>query len=165
MASVGVRDTLVFSVGLGESEVELRVPDRSWVEDGKALVRAIVGYVDGGGRPLRVGETFGYGYWLVRFDAGGPGCLSISEYAPDASWFVPGAELALRYWRDQHEVCGRVGAPFTPPRADQMVTVSAGVYEGDPVQGVRYRAPEHMTGWHLTTAQFSGDANPGFGPQ
>lgn len=157
VATVEVQDTLVFSVGLGGSDVELRVPDRSRVEDGEALVRTVVDYVEGTGRSLRPGETFGYGYWLVRFDAGGSGRLSISEYAADASQFVPGADLALRYWREQHEVCERFGAPFTPPRADQMVAVSVGVYEGDPVQGVRYHAPDHMTGWYATTARFNGD--------
>lgn len=158
MATVEARDTLIFSVGLGDSDVELTVSDRSWVEDGRALVGTIAAYVEGSGRRLKGGETFRYGYWLVRFEAMSRR-LSISEYAADASRFVPGADLALRYWRDQHEVCDAAGAPFTPPRADQMVAVSDGVYQGDAVQAVRYRAPDHMTGWYLTTARFNGDVS------
>ncbi len=47
-------------------------------------------------------------------------------------------------------------APFKPPRADQLVAVSAGVMEGDAVQGVRYPSPRHMSGWWLSTNQYDG---------
>ena len=159
MANVEAQGADVFSVGLGDVDVELRVPDLSWVQDGEALVRTVVDYFDGAASSPVAGATFGYGYWLVRFDEAASGRLSISEYAPDASGFVPGAEHALRYWRDQHEVCDHFGAVFSPPQADQMVALSDGVFKGEAVQGVRYGAPEHMTGWYLTTAGFSGDVS------
>ena len=43
------------------------------------------------------------------------------------------------------------------PKADQLVVISEGVYEGDVVQGVRYPSPEHMSGWWLTTDRYDGD--------
>ena len=158
-AIVETQDTLVFSMGLGKSDVKLTVPDESWIEDGKALIRTIINYVEDTRKQLGAGETFGYGYWLVRFEESPSERLAISEYSADASGFVPGANLALRYWREQHEVCDRFAAQYTPPRADQMVAISVGVYEGDAVQGVRYAAPDHMTGWYLTTERFDGDVN------
>ena len=158
MATIESQGTLLFTVGLRGSDLELRVPDVCWVADGEALLRTIVEYVEGTGRRLRRGETFGYGFWLVRFEKGSGGRLVLSETTADASGFEGGADLALRYWREQHEVCARVGAPFTPPRADQQVAVSEGVYEGDAVQAVRYRAPDHMTGWYVTTPRFNGDS-------
>jgi hypothetical protein len=38
-----------------------------------------------------------------------------------------------------------------------MCAVSDGVFEGDAAQGVRYSAPEHMSGWYITTARYNGD--------
>lgn len=157
MATVEVQDTLVFSVGLDGSDVELRVPELSWIDDGRTLLGTLVDYVESTGRTLLAGETFGYGYWLIRFDSAASGRLSISEYAADASRFISGADLTLRYWREQHQVCERLGAPFSTPRADQLIAISAGVYEGDSVQGVRYHAPDHMSGWYVTTNRFDGD--------
>ena len=57
----------------------------------------------------------------------------------------------------QREVCRQHGAPFRPPAQDQLCAVSVGVYDGDAVQGVRYVAPEHMSGWYLTTDRYNGD--------
>jgi hypothetical protein len=85
--------------------------------------------------------------------------LDIWEYDSTGSTFVDGAQLALTFWRDQHRVCGHVGASFTPPKADQLVAVARSVFEGHPVKGVRYPSPEHMSGWWLVTDQ--GDGNAG----
>jgi hypothetical protein len=37
-----------------------------------------------------------------------------------------------------------------------LITVSEGVFEGDDVQGVRYRLPSHMSGWWITTVRYNG---------
>ena len=57
----------------------------------------------------------------------------------------------------QRAMCARHGAPFRPPAPEQLCAVSDGVYAGDPVQGVRYEAPSHMSGWYLTTHRYNGD--------
>ena len=148
----------VFSTGLGSNDIELQINDRSDVDDGVALVQTIVDYVESSKRMLKNGETFAYGFWLIRFDRGAER-FSISEYSSDASSFVRGADLAIRLWRDQHAVCRAFSAPFDPPRADQLVATSKGVHEGDVVQGVRYEAPEHMSGWYLTTGRYDGNVD------
>ncbi len=57
----------------------------------------------------------------------------------------------------QRATCKRYGAPYAPVSDAQLCAVSDGVYEGDAVQGVRYSAPEHMSGWYITTARYNGD--------
>jgi hypothetical protein len=83
--------------------------------------------------------------------------LQAWEYTPDIVRCVLGVTLTLTYWRDQHEVCHRFGGEFAPPLADQFVVVSEGVMEGDPVQGVRYPSPEHMSGWWISNDRYNGD--------
>ena len=58
--------------------------------------------------------------------------------------------------RAQRRACERHGAAFSPPTSDQLCAVSLGVFEGDPVQGVRYQAPSHISGWYLTTERYNG---------
>ncbi len=57
----------------------------------------------------------------------------------------------------QRAVCRQYAASFRPPAADQLCATSSGVFDGEPVQGVRYAAPEHMSGWYLTTDRYDGD--------
>src|SRR6185295_4516387 len=58
---------------------------------------------------------------------------------------------------EQRALCARLGVAHTPPRSNQLVVVSAGVFDGDAVQGVRYPSPDHMSGWWLTTGRYDGD--------
>jgi hypothetical protein len=156
MAKVESSGTVVRTVGLPGDDFELRVPEPSWLPDGEELLQTIADYVVGTGKRLRAGETFGYGYWLVRFERAN-GRLGLSESTADGAGFQDGVVLTLRYWREQHRVCDAGGIRFSPPRPDQMAAISAGVYEGEPVQGVRYPAPPHMSGWYLTTSRYDGD--------
>lgn len=127
--------------------------------EAEGFLRFVAGYVAGQGARISPGETLAYGYWLTKFVEAGDRHLEVWEYNAGATEFVAGASLTLTYWRDQHEVCDRVGADFAPPRPDRLVVLSDGVLEGDAVQGVRYPSPEHMTGWWITTDRYDGDTN------
>ncbi|MDO6547631.1 immunity protein Imm33 domain-containing protein [Pseudoalteromonas carrageenovora] len=60
----------------------------------------------------------------------------------------------------QQKCCEHYGAESDVPKFEQMVAISEGVYEGNlPIEGVRYKAPEHMTGWYLTTDLYDGDVS------
>lgn len=144
---------------LGRHEVLAEVDEPSLVEEAEALVRFVGSYVTGQDATIRAGETMAYGYWLVKFEPGPDDRLHVWEYDATATRFVPGATLTLRYWREQHEVCERYGAAYSPPRPDRLVALSDGVLEGDPVQGVRYPSPEHMSGWWVTTDRYDGNVS------
>ena len=60
----------------------------------------------------------------------------------------------------QKKCCEHYGTDFEPVGVEQLVVISEGVYEkGAPVEGVRYNSPEHMSGWWLTTDQYTGDVD------
>ncbi|MGH1542602.1 MAG: immunity protein Imm33 domain-containing protein [Arenicella sp.] len=59
----------------------------------------------------------------------------------------------------QKECCEFYDAVFSPINNEQLVVISDGVYEGDPVEGVRYQSPKHMTGWWVTTDRYNGDVD------
>jgi hypothetical protein len=140
-------------------EIQVNVNSPDLLEEAKALLQYVAGYLLGERKRINPGETLAYGYWLLKFEALGENLLDVWEYNAEATEFVPGASLALRYWRDQHRICAQHRAEFTPPRPDTLTVVSEGVLEGLPVKAVHYPAPEHMSGWWMVTDQFNGDVN------
>ena len=57
----------------------------------------------------------------------------------------------------QKECCQHYGVAPAPVDEEQLVVISDGVYEGLPIEGIRYPAPQHMSGWWLTTEQYDGN--------
>lgn len=105
------------------------------------------------------GDTFKYGYWEVKVVININNQMEFWELEPDASDYICGITNTLSYWRSQHAVCAKIHARFEPIHPNQMVAISAGVYEGDNVQAVRYISPPHMSGWYITTDRYDGDIN------
>lgn len=141
----------------GRREIKVDAIDHTLSVQAENFLRAVVGYVRDTKTALKPEETFAYGYWLTLFRAPDNNTLEVWEYAADASHFVAGARLTLTYWRDQHIVCAKYKAEFMPPRPDKLAVISAGVLEGDPMQGVRYPSPDHMSGWWITTDRYDGN--------
>ncbi|MGZ3182659.1 MAG: immunity protein Imm33 domain-containing protein [Telluria sp.] len=137
-------------------EISATISDRTFRNECLRFLHFVADYMRTN-RPINPEETLGYGYWITKAMAEGDDLLSFWEYDDEAVTFVPGITLTLRYWRDQHLVCDQAVSVFSPPRVDQLVVVSDGVLEGEPVQGVRYPSPEHMSGWWITTDRYNGD--------
>ncbi len=144
---------------IGEPEIALRLADASLLAEGESLLHCLAGYVRSGERRLRDGDTVAYGYWLLKVRGTPGGNLEILERSPNGRDFDPGATLTLSYWRDQHRTCTQAGVDFKPPRPDTLVAVAPGVMDGDPVEGVRYPSPAHMSGWWFFTDRYDGDIN------
>ncbi len=141
----------------GVHGLAVEVADASLLPETEALLRNLAAYMSSEGVRVEAEETLAYGYWAVKVREQQPGRFELWEYSADASGFVPGANLTLKCWRDQHEVCERHGAEFSPPQPNQLVVISDGVLQGDAVEGVRYPSPEHMSGWWITTDRYDGD--------
>ena len=143
----------------GHAELSVNVADVAILAESKEFLRSVVSYMLEQSAQIRPGETLPYGYWLVKFELRDDRMLQAWEYNPEGTEFVPGATLALTYWRDQHVVCEKFSGEFSAPLADKLAVISEGVLEGDPVQGVRYPSPEHMSGWWITTDRYNGEIN------
>jgi len=149
--------TIICTRGLiarGLSEMRVRVGTAALLPEAKSFLKFVAEYMDSSGQRIKPGQTLNYGYWLVKFQAAADAVLEVWEYNPEATEFIIGASLTLSYWRDQHETCARFRGDFSPPRPDRLTAVSLGVMEGLPVQAVRYRWREHMSGWLLVTEEW-----------
>lgn len=149
LRTVGLIDSAGFEICAEIDDIELQ-------DECRKFLLFVAGYIHDGHliRPL---ETLGYGYWITKAMSEADGSLCFWEYGPEAVEYVRGITNTLRYWRDQHEVCAAASSLYSPPNAEQMIVISAGVFDGDEVQGVRYPSPEHMSGWWITTGRYDGD--------
>ena len=141
----------------GLPEIRVQVDTSSLLPECERFLRFVTDYLLKAGSRIKSGETMNFGYWLVKFQGVGKDLLDVWEYNSEGTDFVIGGSLALRYWRDQHDVCSEHQAEFTPPRPDKLTVVSAGVLQGLPTQGVRYPWQEHMSGWLLVTEKWDQD--------
>lgn len=152
----GLTMTTVGLCSEGGPEICATVDDISLSDECRQFILFVSAYI-AEGHQIQPGETLGYGYWITKATADDKGRLCFWEYTPDAVEYVPGVSKTLRYWRDQHRVCEKASSLFSPPSAEQLITISDGVFEGDDVQGVRYPSPAHMSGWWITTDRYDGN--------
>jgi hypothetical protein len=158
--SIECSDSVAQTLGLHHNnhpELRIDAGDPRLLSEARAFLQFVVRYMEQTDARIKPGETLTYGYWLTKFERARDDYLEVWEYNANATKFIDGGALALTYWRDQHDFCVEVGAQFAPPRADKKAAISAGVYEGEPVEAVRYPSPEHMSGWWLTTDRYNGD--------
>ena len=143
---------------LGLREIRVAKPDAELDQAAVVMLQTLGEYVLSHEKPIRPDDKVSHGYWVLMLRNSPDGDLEVFESTADGSDYVEGANLALRYWVEQSNVCRQAGAEFSPPRPDQKVATSVGVVEGElPVWGVRYTAPPHMSGWYLTTQGYSGE--------
>jgi hypothetical protein len=155
-----IEDLSVATVGLtkrGQSELVITVDSTALVREAQSFLQFVVAYLDRTGVRITPHQTMNYGYWLVKFEPIKGDRLDVWEYNPELTQFLHGGSLALRYWRQQHQLCDKCGADFDPPNPGKLTSVSAGVMEGRPVQAVRYRFGEPMSGWLMVTDQYDGN--------
>ena len=142
----------------GRRELSVSVDSPVLLDEAESFLKFVVDYQDHDKVEIRPGETMNYGYWLVKFEASADESLDVWEFNANATEFVQGASLTLRYWLDQHRVCREADADFEPPNPERLTAVSAGVLEGDrAVQAVRYPWAEPMSGWLIVTDLYDGN--------
>lgn len=149
----------LYTTGLqkeGYADLSLDLKDASLKSQAKHLLSMTARYMREQSVVIKPDETMSYGCWLVQFRSGAMG-LDIWECDDEWTDFTPGAERALRLWHDQAEVCKAMRSSFLPPLASTKTAISAGVLEGEPLEGIRYPAPPHMSGWYLSTDQYDGN--------
>lgn len=108
---------------------------------------------------LKDGDQISFGSWIVKCHFVSNTDIQIKELDENGKSFTETLKFALFLWDQQATICKEFGAGFDPPSPANMIVISPGVFEGMPVQGVRYPSPPHMSGWWISTDQYNGDIN------
>lgn len=113
------------------------------------LLNYITNYCRESKKKLSPDETMNIGPWIVKFIEDS-GMLHIHELDDHGEKFVPGVQFLNKVWLAQTKVCEDHQAEYSPVQTYQKVAWTKMVKDGTgPVDGVRYAAPEHMSGWYL----------------
>lgn len=126
-------------------------------DDRRGILEFIITYLLKENKLIKDQETFAYGVSMLKFTQENEGLLRINDYNPEQDTINPVVSKALAIFKEQLEICNRMKTNCQPPMPHQLVVISDGVYEGLPVEGVRYPSPEHMSGWWLYTEKYNGD--------
>lgn len=122
------------------------------------LARIVAGELEG--REIEDGASISDGYWDPILRKRDENLYEVFEWTPDRRVEAPGINTTATYLLEQGEMCRTVGAAFVPPMPKQLIAASRGVLEGTrPLEGIRYQAPPHMSGWYLTTDEYDGNVD------
>ncbi|MDM5450969.1 immunity protein Imm33 domain-containing protein [Peribacillus simplex] len=137
------------AISYGLYDIVVKIGSDELIEPAKEFITFTLNYQIDSGKKINPGQSMTYGYWLVKFEK----CnmhLEVWEYDLNATKFIKGADLALRYWEEQLYICEELDADFEPPTADKTVMLSKNILEEDGIiQGVRYFGEAQSSGWLL----------------
>lgn len=117
----------------------------------------IIDYIVASKPVIKADQTLGYHSWILKFVANDHETFVIHEGDKKGQGFIQGVETAIRVVADQEKECEKFGVACIFPTFSQMLVISKGVYEGYPVEGVRYPSPVNMCGWWLSTDLYDGN--------
>ena len=144
---------------LSQLELSLTVDAADLIGDAYSLMLRLVRYIERGTERIVSGETVRQGIWLLRFELEGSTLIAF-DYNENTRTFDRGASRTLICLRDQQVMCNVVRSSFMPPRLDQKIVVTEGIQELSSFRGIRYAAPEHMSGWWLLSELYEGPKSP-----
>lgn len=145
----------VFTIGgslIGLYDLRIQVTSSESLADAEFLLSYTMDYQLEHGEKIHPNDTLIYGFWLIKFCLIPQGSLHeliIYELNPELNIFIPGADHAMKYWREQVALCKEAGVEFTPTGGNQIAIISETVWAGGvPMLGVRenQQNDEH-SGW------------------
>jgi hypothetical protein len=123
------------------------------------LARFLGDYFVQSGRRLASGETVEWASSLLvaRQEGSGPR-FTFDEMSFDGETILRGVSQCARIWADQSDTCKAFGSPFLPAKYAQKVVHSPeALATGGRIEGIRYPAPAHMSGWWIFDQAYDGD--------
>lgn len=129
--------------------------------DVEIIVDYIVKYIEEENKQIKDLETFGCGSWLIQFVFKDIyiELHELKNVVNGSNYYEFDLTQTIKLYKEQLHLCIDNKVEPVVPLIGQKIAVSKEIYEGREVNGVRYRAPSHMTGWYLTSNSFDGNVN------
>ncbi|WP_277014975.1 immunity protein Imm33 domain-containing protein [Flavobacterium lindanitolerans] len=143
-----------------DMDSEVRVKKGAFKEEDYIYVlKYIIDYITQENAKIFPDQTIGFNSWILNFILKQNEYLEIYETHPVTHELVQGCDYSLEVMNNQIKICDKHSSKYLFTRVNQNIVISDGVLEGVAVEGVRYEAPEHMSGWYLTTDLYNDDIN------
>lgn len=144
----------------GENVKEIRIPliQRTKEEYTSALTY-LIDYVLDAKPIISVDQTIGYCSWILKFADYDKESYLMQGADINGEGYETGIDYAIKVVSDQRKECDLLNQPCVFPTFNQNIVISRGVYEGLPVDAVRYPSPLQMSGWWITTDLYDDNTN------
>lgn len=122
------------------------------------VIDYILKYVITENKILKDKDTFEFGSWLLQFVSNGDyfEIYELENVLAGKNIYKEGIDIAIEIYRIQSSLVKEGIAPQIP-KFSQKIALTEDIYNGSEINGVRYGAPSHMTGWYLTSNSYKGD--------
>ncbi len=143
-----------------DKEISVNKGDYS-INDVKLVIDHILDYIVTEKRELKHLETFGCGSWMIQFVVNGT-YIELHELKSihnNKNVYEFDLSNSIMFLKRQLELCTTHNVTPIIPLIGQKIAVSKEILEGSEINGVRYEAPSHMSGWYLTSNDYNGDVN------
>ena len=118
------------------------------------LVIFLIDYTCQPGVVIKSNQTITYHSWVLKFVENGRGLYEMWEVGSSGDDFHSGVERSIELTNEQLNICLKYNATALFPTFGQKIVISKGVYEGLPLEAIRYPSPNHMCGWWLITDEY-----------
>jgi hypothetical protein len=151
----------VYTEGLtriGQADLAITVGDPDLVESAREFLIDVNNYIASKRVRILPGETMPYGTWLVKFVQNERGLLEPWEVGSDPARCSAGMDRTLRDFRDQIEVCKKIGCEYVDTAGDLFATMHTTLTRIGVM--VRTRAPyEKWSGWSFYSSDRRDEAH------
>lgn len=121
------------------------------------LLAYLIDYICQPGVVIKPNQTIAYHSWSLKFVENGGNVYELWEAEQFGNDYCIGVDYSIIVVNQQLDECYKQNASPIFPTFGQNIVVSKGVYEGLPVEAVRYPSPSHMCGWWLVTDEYDDD--------
>lgn len=145
---------------VNDIDFELRVITGKFGEtDYIYVLKYIIDYITEENAVITPNQTISFNSWILTFVRNDDNFLDIYERHPTTHELVSGCENSIEIMNSQIEICETYSSKLAFTKVNQNIVISDGVLDGRPVEAVKYEAPEHMSGWYITTDLYNDDIN------
>ncbi len=140
---------------------EFRIKNGNYTElEIQDVVNYIAGYIVEEKKTIKHEESFEFGSWLLQFRINESyiDVCELKNISNGENIYDEGVDITLEIYRMQSSLI-KDGMSPQIPRFSQKIALSREIYDGSEINGVRYPAPQHMTGWYLTSNSYNGDVS------
>jgi hypothetical protein len=143
-------------MGLIGREIELPREERE-EQEYVSVCKYLIDYIVSEKPVIKPDQTISFKSWVLKFIAEDDSKLVMYEADVQTGDYRRGVDHAIKAAQEQESMCRLHNAAPHFPTLNQKIVISEGVYEGLPLEGVRYPSPAHMSGWWLSTDLYNGD--------
>lgn len=128
-------------------------------KDAEVIINHIINYIESENKQIKNLETFGCGSWMIRFVFNNIyiELHELKDVIDNDNKYDFDLTKTITFFKEQKQLCNINNVEPNIPKIGQKIAISKEIYEGSEVNGVRYNAPDHMTGWYLTSNSYNGD--------